>query len=111
MTQRQETFRLDNGHCVACGVKLAAGADSWSWQCHHALKAQVLRRAGVPSRRLRDATFTVLLCRRCHLAHEARIPAPIAFECLPERVVLAIDALGPGPHDLLRIYHPPANRT
>lgn len=105
MSQRAETFELDGGACVGCGARLARGANSWVWNAHHALKAQTLRRRGVRPARIRDATFTVLVCRRCHERHESRT-APIPFERLPARVVAAIDALGDWAHDLLRTYHP-----
>lgn len=82
----------------------------WSWHCHHALKAQTLRKRGVMAARIQDATFTVLLCRRCHERHESRFAA-IPLERLPARVVEAVDALGPWAEDLLRQYHPPTVRA
>lgn len=108
MSQRLETFDADGGRCIGCGARLRRSADSWAWQAHHVLKAQTLRRRGVKPARLRDATFTALVCRTCHMNHETALPhLVIPFERLPARVVAAVDELGAWAHDLLRRYHPP----
>lgn len=106
-TQRAATYEADHGRCVGCGAKQGRNAGTWAWHCHHVIKAQTLRRQGVRVARIRDATFTVLLCRRCHERHES-VTARVPFENLPARVVVAVDALGPWAEDLLRKYHPPS---
>lgn len=107
MTQREAVFELDGGRCVACGKRHRRNADAWSWQPHHVLRQQTLKRRGVPPARIRDATFCVLLCRLpCHMNHESR-SATIPLERLPTRVVEAVDALGPWAQDALVRYHPP----
>lgn len=105
MSQRLDTYDADGGRCVGCQKRLARKAGPWSWHAHHVLKQQTLRRFGVPPARLRDATFTVLLCRVCHERHESRFAA-VPFRSLPDRAVAAVDAIGPAAHDLLRHYHP-----
>lgn len=106
MTQREAVYAADRGRCVGCNARLSRSAGPWSWSVHHTLKAQVLRRRGVKPARIRDATYCVLLCRRCHERHESRTAA-IPLERLPARVVAAVDALGPWAEDTLRRYHPP----
>lgn len=107
MSQRLDTYDLDRGRCVGCRKRLRRKGSTWEWQAHHVLKQQSLRRLGVPAARLRDATFTVLLCRACHERHESRFAA-IPFDRLPARVVAAVDATGAPAYDLLRRYHPAA---
>lgn len=107
MSQRPATYDACDGRCVGCGKRLQCSGSSWDWQAHHVVKAQTLRRRGVRPARIRDATYTILLCRRCHERHESR-NAPVPLEALPRSVVEACDALGPWAEDLLRIYHPPA---
>lgn len=105
MTQREAVYRRDGGRCVGCGGRQSRG-DRRGWAAHHVLKAQWLRRRGVPSRYLRTELVCVLLCARCHERHEARV-APVPLERLPVAVVEACDALGTWAIDLLRRYHPP----
>ncbi len=110
MSQRAEVFEFDAGRCIACGKRHRRNASSWDWQAHHVVRQTTLKRRGVPPARIRDATFCVLLCRLpCHMNHESR-SAVIALECLPARVVEAVDALGPWAQDGLRRYHPPRTR-
>lgn len=111
VSQRLATYDADEGRCVKCRRRLPRGGDSWCWQAHHVLRQQTLRRLVAPAR-IRDATYTVLLCRTCHMRHEnlgvhddARVP----FERLPARVVDAVLELGPAAEDLLRRYHPPTD--
>lgn len=106
MSQRLDTYRLDGGRCVACRKRLPRGGGVWSWHAHHVLKQQWLRRLVIPAR-IRDATFTVLVCHRCHGRHESRMEA-IPLERLPARVVAAVEALGAAPAQMLRRYHPPS---
>jgi hypothetical protein len=108
VTQREAVHALDGGRCVACGKRWSVTAPSlFGWQAHHVVRAVVLRRRGVRPARIRDATYCVLVCHQpCHERHESaarRIP----FERLPQRVVEAVDALGPWAQDTLRSYHPP----
>lgn len=107
MGLRAEVFELDGGRCVGCDVKLARGADAWSWQVHHALKVQNMKARGLRPKWWRGAALAVLTCRKCHMDHEARI-APIPLGKLPERVHRSVAILGPWAVDLLRRYHPPA---
>jgi hypothetical protein len=104
MTQREAVYRAHDGRCVACGHRWSR--NSRGWDCHHALKAQWLRQRRAPSRYLRTEIVCVLACRACHFNHESRVRV-IPLEALPERVVRAVDALGPWAEDLLRRYHPP----
>jgi hypothetical protein len=106
VTQREAVYDADNGTCVACGARHRRAAGAWEWSCHHAIKAQVLRRRHVQPARIRDETFCVVLCRRCHERHENRT-APVPLERLPRRVVEAVEGLGLWAVDLLTRYHPP----
>lgn len=107
MTQREAVWVREAACCCGCDCRLKRGAGSWAWQAHHVIKAQTLRRRGVRPARIRDATFVVLLCRRCHERQEGRT-LPVPLERLPAAVVAAVDALGTWAEDLLRRYHPPS---
>lgn len=108
MTQRHATWEQCGGRCVGCNRRVSRTASSWVWQAHHVIKQQWLR-SMVRQARIRDATFTVVLCRRCHERHEnpgvhddARVP----LEKLPRAVVERVDDLGSRASYLLRRYHP-----
>jgi hypothetical protein len=105
VTQRDATWLADDGRCIGCRKPVARRASSWVWQAHHVIKQQVLLRRGVMKARLRDSTFTVVLCRRCHERHENRF-AVVPLEALRPEVVAAVDALGTWAEDTLRSYHP-----
>lgn len=107
MSQRSDTYDAGDGRCVGCGQRQGRNAGVWAWHAHHILKAQTLRHRGVSPARIRDATFTVVACKRCHERHENRTAA-IPLERLPADVVARVDALGPWAVDLLRRYHPPS---
>jgi hypothetical protein len=106
MSLRAEVFDLDQGRCVGCGYKMARGGDAWAWQVHHCLKVQWLKARGCRAVWWRRPALCVLLCRRCHMQHEARA-AVVPLERLPERVHRSVTLLGPWAVDLLRRYHPP----
>jgi hypothetical protein len=107
LSLRLEVYELDEGRCVGCGAKQRRGADAWSWQVHHALKVQTMKARGLRPRWWRGPALAVLLCRRCHMQHEARA-AVVPLERLPERVHRSVAILGPWAMDLLVRYHPPA---
>lgn len=113
MTQREAVWRADNGTCVACGKRWPRTTVAptehnrlWTWQPHHAIAAQRLRREHVPVRFIRTEALCVLLCATCHGSHTSRMRV-VAFEALPVRVLVSAEMLGPWAEDALRRQHPP----
>jgi hypothetical protein len=104
---RAEVYTLDGGRCVGCGKRLRRNGDVWHFQVHHALKVQWMKARGLRPKWWRGPALAVLLCRECHMQHEARA-AVVPLERLPERVHRSVAILGPWAVDLLTRYHPPA---
>jgi hypothetical protein len=107
VSQRLDVYDLDGGVCVNCGEKQRRNANSWAWNCHHAVPAQALKRERVPSKYLRGTLVCVLLCFRCHERHTSAT-ARVPYERIPIRVRVAARELGPWAEARLEREHPPA---
>lgn len=94
------------GYCCGCGAQVPRDADRWTWQAHHPIPKQALKREGL-RHLVNDVRFGVVTCRRCHERHTTRTET-IPLDKMPLRVLDAAHEIGPRWADLLGREHPAA---
>lgn len=97
---REAVWRLCEGHCIASGRLVSL--DDPTWDCHHAIKAQTLRKRKISTT---IPEVGVVVDSRAHEAHTNRSKV-IDFGCLPPYVVEFAASLGPWAEDALLREHP-----
>ena len=103
---REAVWHLCEGRCIATGVYVPIDAESWTWNAHHCIKSQSLKRHSISP--TADPRAGVVLHTRAHEAHTTRAKT-IPYEALPLYVVEYAAELGPWAELALEREHPKKN--
>jgi hypothetical protein len=100
---RVGVWEADEGRCVSCRKPVPRDGDLFSWQAHHPLLKQTMKRRGLRDE-VYDVRFGVVLCTRCHEGHHGL--HPVSGAKLPARVWAALEAVGVWAVDVVDRAHP-----